>query len=413
MLLLSSSKRAKKKKQRKLLRLGSMPLARRALRQGWQKLEVFSDDRENSVTFADAVLDSGAAALLRAAPAVMGVRRSTLRKPGAPAKALAPRARSFMGAPSPLGNAAAASGVQVDTPPAKEHGAIDSPEGAVHGPADSAVDIARLQLLLAEKDAALAALEVRLAALEVGQGARAQLEALDAQSAHLRELVREKDCELAAARSARRRALLPMVAAAAGAAERRMAQEAQRWATKALRALHLRVMTPPPLTPPGCAEPPASTGRSPYYFSPCSFKPVSPSQVRKGRFVVLVAGYGAGGDMARPTFCLAGEALALARVESVAEGAIKLHSYAAACDRPGVLAFAPCVNARGYPLLAPHHLAGDLVAAFDALACPERGGGGCLPAEVIAEIAQRLQGRCSECGSDGTPVSAASSWRTH
>lgn len=49
-----------------------------------------------------------------------------------------------------------------------------------------------------------------------------------------------------------------------------------------------------------------------------------------------------------------------------------------------MLCFTPCVNARGYPLLAPHHLAGDLVAAFDALACPERGGGGCLPADVIA-----------------------------
>ena len=49
-----------------------------------------------------------------------------------------------------------------------------------------------------------------------------------------------------------------------------------------------------------------------------------------------------------------------------------------------MLAFAPCANARGYPLLAAHRLAGDLVAAFDALACPERGGGGCLPAEVIA-----------------------------
>ena len=57
---------------------------------------------------------------------------------------------------------------------------------------------------------------------------------------------------------------------------------------------------------------------------------------------------------------------------------LKLHLSA------GVLCFTPCVNARGYPLLAPHHLAGDLVAAFDALACPERGGGGCLPADVIA-----------------------------
>ena len=57
----------------------------------------------------------------------------------------------------------------------------------------------------------------------------------------------------------------------------------------------------------------------------------------------------------------------------------------------GVLAFTPCADARGYPLLASHRLTGDLVAAFDALACPERGGGGCLPAEVIAV-------RCSSKG---------------
>ena len=50
----------------------------------------------------------------------------------------------------------------------------------------------------------------------------------------------------------------------------------------------------------------------------------------------------------------------------------------------GVLRFTPCADARGYPLLAPRAPAGDLVAAFDALAAPERGGGGCLPAEVIA-----------------------------
>ena len=42
---------------------------------------------------------------------------------------------------------------------------------------------------------------------------------------HVQELVREKDGELAAARAARRRALLPMVAAAANAAERRVSQE--------------------------------------------------------------------------------------------------------------------------------------------------------------------------------------------
>ncbi len=57
-------------------------------------------------------------------------------------------------------------------------------------------------------------------------------------------------------------------------------------------------------------------------------------QVRKGRFVVLAAGEGAGGGAA-PAFCLAGEALALARVESVADAAVKLHFFAPADDRPG------------------------------------------------------------------------------
>lgn len=48
------------------------------------------------------------------------------------------------------------------------------------------------QVLLAEKDAALAALAQRLAQLEVGQGARAQLQALDARSARLRVRARAK-----------------------------------------------------------------------------------------------------------------------------------------------------------------------------------------------------------------------------
>ena len=289
-------------------------------------------------------------------------------------------------------------------------------------------------------------------------------------------------------------------------------------------------MTPPPQTPPAGTEAPASsTGRSPYYLSPCPFKPISPTQarwtahlilphallsllvescskatvklpeteplllpshalalistaqvahlaagwhhrlpvrpapgmrtqVRKGRYVVLTAGEAVGSGAARPTFRLAGEALALAKVESAAGPELKLHFFAPAGDRPGaprhrssqqpdlrrdegrftsrgkahavlrilltmlrachqgltrqdctgsmvvhgahisahatrsqtclacagLLAFTPCANARGYPLLAAHRLAGDLVAAFDALACPERGGGGCLPAEVIA-----------------------------
>ncbi len=53
--------------------------------------------------------------------------------------------------------------------------------------------------------------------------------------------------------------------------------QAQRWAARALRAMHLRVATPPPATPPGAPEPAPGTARSPYYFSPCSFRAVSPS----------------------------------------------------------------------------------------------------------------------------------------
>jgi len=55
--------------------------------------------------------------------------------------------------------------------------------------------------------------------------------------------------------------------------------QAQRWAARALRAMHLRVATPPPATPPGAPEPAPGTARSPYYFSPCAFRAVSPSQV--------------------------------------------------------------------------------------------------------------------------------------
>ena len=62
-------------------------------------------------TKAPSAWQAGTTALLHAAPAVTGVRRSALRKPSAPAKALASRARSFTGIPSPLGNAASASGV--------------------------------------------------------------------------------------------------------------------------------------------------------------------------------------------------------------------------------------------------------------------------------------------------------------
>ncbi len=68
------------------------------------------------------------------------------------------------------------------------------------------------------------------------------------------------------------------------------------------------------------------------------------------------------------------------RADLPMHAARQLHVRGAA----GVLRFTPCADARGYPLLAPRAPAGDLVAAFDALAAPERGGGGCLPAEVIA-----------------------------
>ncbi len=250
-----------------------------------------------------------------------GVRRSALRKPGNAAKQLAPRLRSFTGAPSPLGNAASAAPVAAagsraaatgadarSTPPAAADAgsmAAAAAPAASECAADGALDVARLQartrtprlscllsrpavrayhcgtsceqrtglfpvqprglgcdrprgpaagapsadgapnavnkaaargqtlrnsnpdhpavarwpladgcmawlpapayptllltiataqLLLAEKDAALAALAQRLARLEAGQGARAQLQALDAQSARLRVLPPSLNC---------------------------------------------------------------------------------------------------------------------------------------------------------------------------------------------------------------------------
>lgn len=57
--------------------------------------------------------------------------------------------------------------------------------------------------------------------------------------------------------------------------------------------------------------------------------------MRKGRYVVLMAGEAVGGSAARPTFRLAGEALALAKVESAAGPELKLHFFAPARNRPG------------------------------------------------------------------------------
>ena len=71
-----------------------------------------------------------------------------------------------------------------------------------------------------------------------------------------------------------------------------------------------------------------------------------------------------------------------------------------------MLRFTPCVDARGYPLLAPRAPAGDLVAAFDALAAPERGGGGCLPAEVIA-VRARVHARAPAARCTARPPAPA------
>ena len=103
----------------------------------------------------------GTAALLHAAPAVTGVRRSALRKPGAGTKQLAPRLRSFTGAPSPLGNGATAVPLLAADAPAAAPSAgtgsmpVDAAETGSMGPAaapalaecaaDGALDMARLQ----------------------------------------------------------------------------------------------------------------------------------------------------------------------------------------------------------------------------------------------------------------------------
>lgn len=57
---------------------------------------------------------------------------------------------------------------------------------------------------------------------------------------------------------------------------------------------------------------------------------------------------------------------------------------------PGVLAFEPCVDGRGYLLTGPQPLAArNVVAVFDELERPLRGGAGCLPAAVSEEIQVR------------------------
>lgn len=89
-----------------------------------------------------------------AAHAVTGTRRSALRKESAPIKARVAQLRSFTGVPSPLGNAAAASGAQSKTPASAllpDAEAVTTPLAEGCGPADGAVDVARLQVCAAQE----------------------------------------------------------------------------------------------------------------------------------------------------------------------------------------------------------------------------------------------------------------------
>ena len=81
-------------------------------------------------------------------------------------------------------------------------------------------------------------------------------------------------------------------------------------------------------------------------------------------------------------------------------------------DRAGSqnqLAFEPCVDARGYPLIGIEPLTQrSLVAVFDALERPTRGGAGHLPVAAAEEVAKRLRGRLDGSSTDENSPSLAS-----
>lgn len=67
------------------------------------------------------------------------------------------------------------------------------------------------------------------------------------------------------------------------------------------------------------------------------------------------------------------------------------------------------MDARGYPLIGTEALTQrSLVAVFDTLERPTRGGAGHLPAATAEEVAKRLRGRLDGSSTDENSPSLAS-----
>lgn len=68
------------------------------------------------------------------------------------------------------------------------------------------------------------------------------------------------------------------------------------------------------------------------------------------------------------------------------------------------------MDARGYPLIGTEPLTQrSLVAVFDALDRPTRGGAGRLPEAAAEEVAKRLRGR-GDCSSTDENSPSLASW---
>lgn len=72
------------------------------------------------------------------------------------------------------------------------------------------------------------------------------------------------------------------------------------------------------------------------------------------------------------------------------------------------MVFEPCVDARGYPLIGAEPLTQrSLVAVFDELERPMRGGAGQLPEAAAEEVLKRLRGRSFSSTDENSPSLAS------
>ncbi|KAK9804800.1 hypothetical protein WJX72_006353 [[Myrmecia] bisecta] len=250
-------------------------------------------------------------------------------------------------------------------------------------------EVKHLQDMCDQKQAELGALRERVERLEAMRGVMSQLEYLDAQTSQLKVLVQQKDEEikaLAQRKMRRQMQVLPALTSGVGDYEKKVASEANRWARKALKVLSLKPASP--LTPKWTSSSEAESS-SPFFYSPLPYMPVNPAAVQKDRFVVVAVDV-----RSKLTFRVNKQGMWLGKVCQRGDDSYKLHYYMQPEGKQASLHFAPVVDQHGYPMVGSHSLeAHNILAVFDDLACPCRGGSGDLPFEVVDEIVRRLQGR--------------------